>query len=108
MREAERQKANADFEANAEAIAREEAPYVEANDFSFLREYTKVSENNETNTNLPRQRSAARVKGCAHKSGGGCRYAHLPWAEAYRTFREVEKHDRKRASTVYQRGMQIK
>ena len=70
LREAERQKANADFEANAEAIARDEAPYVEANDFSFLREYTKVIKNNETNTNLPPQRSAARDKACAHKSGG--------------------------------------
>ena len=108
LREAERQKANDDFEALAEARAREEAPYVEANDFSFLREYPKLNKNNETNTKLPMQKSAARVKDCAPRSGGGCRYAHLPWAEAYRTFREVEKHDRKRSSTVYQRGMQIK
>ena len=35
--EAERQKALEDFEANAEATAREEVPYIEANDFSFLR-----------------------------------------------------------------------
>ena len=54
LREAERQKANDDFEALAEARAREEAPYVEANEFSFLREYPNLILNKiETNRELP-------------------------------------------------------
>ena len=69
--EDERRKALEEFEANAEAAAREEVPYNAAYDFSFLRKYNSEPNEIETNKTPPSQRSADRDRASAAKKKGG-------------------------------------
>merc|ERR1711892_1446009 len=69
LREQEKERADAEFEARAEQAAKENAPYAEENDYSFLSMTPKVSLNNETNFPC-RQAFAAKARVYAPKKGG--------------------------------------